>query len=45
LTQPLFVDAIHVNEPANRIIAEHLTTIAASRKDAGMPSRLSSDTP
>jgi lysophospholipase L1-like esterase len=40
-TQPLFVDAIHVNESANRIIAEHLTTIAASRKDAGMPSRLS----
>jgi hypothetical protein len=40
-TQPLFVDAIHVNELANRIIAEHLTTIAASRKDAGMPSRLS----
>jgi hypothetical protein len=40
-TQPLFVDAIHVNEPANRIIAEHLTTIAAGRKDAGVPSRLS----
>jgi lysophospholipase L1-like esterase len=40
-TQPLFVDAIHVNEQANRIIAEHLTTIAAGRKDAGMPSRLS----
>ena len=40
-TQPLFVDAIHVNEPANRIIAEHLATIAASRKDAGTPSRLS----
>jgi len=40
-TQPLFVDAIHVNEPANRIIAEHLATIAASGKDAGMPSRLS----
>jgi hypothetical protein len=40
-TQPLFVDAIHVNEPANRIIAEHLATIAAGRKDAGVPSRLS----
>jgi hypothetical protein len=40
-TQPFFVDGIHVNEPANRIIAEHLVTIAASRKDAGMPSRLS----
>src|SRR5215470_995719 len=40
-TQPLFVDAVHVNELANRIIAEHLTTIAASRKDAIMPSRLS----
>lgn len=40
-TQPLFVDAVHVNEPANRIIAEHLATIADSRKDAGMPSRLS----
>src|SRR6516164_1873921 len=40
-TQPLFVDNAHVNEPANRIIAEHLATIAASRKDAGMPSRLS----
>jgi len=40
-TEPLFVDAVHVNEPANRIIAEHLVTIAASRKDAGMPSRLS----
>jgi lysophospholipase L1-like esterase len=35
--QPLFVDAVHVNEPANRIIAEHLATIAAS----GMPSKLS----
>jgi hypothetical protein len=40
-TQPLFVDAIHVNEPANRIIAEHLATIAAGRKDARVPSRLS----
>jgi hypothetical protein len=40
-TQPLFVDAIHVNEPANRVIAEHLATIATGRKDAGMPSRLS----
>jgi lysophospholipase L1-like esterase len=40
-TQPLFVDNAHVNEPANRIIAEHLGTIAAGRKDAGMPSRLS----
>jgi lysophospholipase L1-like esterase len=40
-TQPLFVDAVHVNEAANRIIAEHLATIAANRKDAGMPSRLS----
>jgi len=39
-TQPLFVDAVHVNEAANRIIAEHLATIH-SRKDAGMPSRLS----
>jgi hypothetical protein len=40
-TQPLLVDAVHVNEAANRIIAEHLATIAANRKDAGMPSRLS----
>jgi hypothetical protein len=40
-TQPLFIDAIHVNGPANRIIAEHLATIAAGRKDAEMPSRLS----
>ena len=30
-TQPLFVDAIHVNEPANRIIAEGLATIVAGR--------------
>lgn len=30
-TQPLFVDAIHVNEPANRIIAERLATIVAGR--------------
>src|SRR5262249_45686770 len=29
--QPLFVDAIHVNEPANRIIAERLATIVAGR--------------
>jgi hypothetical protein len=40
-TQPLFVDAIHVNESANRIIAEHLVTISSGRKDAGMRSRLS----
>ena len=40
-TQPLFVDNAHVNEPANRIIAEHLATIAASQENAGMPSRLS----
>jgi hypothetical protein len=29
-TQPLFVDAVHVNEPANRIIAERLATIGAA---------------
>jgi hypothetical protein len=40
-THPLFVDAVHVNELANRIIAEHLAAIAAGRRDAGMPSRLS----
>jgi hypothetical protein len=28
--QPLFVDAVHVNEPANRIIAERLATIGAA---------------
>jgi hypothetical protein len=30
-TQPLFVDAIHVNEPANRIIAEQLAPIVTGR--------------
>jgi hypothetical protein len=40
-TQPLFVDAIHVNDPANRVIAKHLATIATGPKDAGTPSRLS----
>ena len=29
-TQPLFVDAVHVNEPGNRIIAERLATIGAA---------------
>jgi hypothetical protein len=29
-TRPVFVDAVHVNEPANRIIAEHLATIGAA---------------
>ena len=30
-TQPVFIDAIHVNELANRIIAERLATIVAGR--------------
>ena len=29
-TQPVFADAVHVNEPANRIIAERLATIGAA---------------